>query len=375
MIELKHVRKEYETVTPIEDLSTVIRDGEIVSVIGPSGTGKSTLLRMINMLESPTSGQIFVDGEEITAKGYPLEKLRQKVVMVFQSFNLFNNLTVIENVTVAPIRLKGMDPGKAYDRGMELLKKVGLARNALQYPDELSGGQKQRAAIARTLAMDPEIILFDEPTSALDPTMVGEVEKVIQSLCDKGYTILLVTHDMEFAKKVSTRTLFLCDGGICEDGTPEQIFDHPAKQKTIEFINQSKEFECILTEEDDDSEFPEFYTRLDQFTFSIGLGKKIKERVQALFEEIVFQILIPEFKRLEKEGARSGKYEIKFHVSHSTRGEGTVVRITTEDLHIDVQKNYSIPWKIVEYCAESIESVPGEAGTKTMLIKVKDDES
>ena len=318
MIEFRHIRKEYENITPIEDLSVVIHDGETVSVIGPSGTGKSTFLRMINMLETPTSGQIFVDGEDITAKGYPLEKLRQKAVMVFQNFNLFNNLTVIENVAAAPIKLKGMDPGEAYDKGMEILKKVGLARIALQYPDQLSGGQKQRAAIARTLAMDPEIILFDEPTSALDPTMVGEVEKVIQSLCDKGYTILLVTHDMEFAKKVSTRTLFLCDGGIYEDGTPEQIFHNPRKQKTIEFINQSKEFECILTEEDDDSEFPEFYTKLDQFTFSIGLGKKTKERIQALFEEIVFQILIPEFKRLEKENQRSGKYEIRFHLNRWT---------------------------------------------------------
>lgn len=373
MIEFRNIRKEYQDVTPIENLSAVIRDGEIVSIIGPSGTGKSTLLRMVNMLTEPSSGQIFVDGEEITAKNYPLNKLRQKAVMVFQNFNLFSNLTVIENVTEAPIRLKGIKPSEAYDKGMELLKKVGLAREALKYPDELSSGQKQRVAIARTLAMDPEIILFDEPTSALDPTMVGEVEKAIQGLCGKGYTILLVTHDMKFAEKVSTRIIFLCNGGVCEDGSPEEIFHNPKKQETIEFVKQSKEFNCVVTEEDDDSEFLEFYTQIDRFAFRNGLGQKTKERVITLFEEIVFQILIPENKKRAKEGTGSGKYEIPFHVSYSTRGAGTMVDIETGELDINMERDYPLSYRLIEFCSESFAFEEDGSGKKKIVIKVKEE--
>lgn len=371
MIEFRNISKAYESVTPINNLSVTINDGEVVSLIGPSGTGKSTLLRMVNMLTKPTSGQVFVNGEDITAEGYPLDKLRQKVVMVFQNYNLFNNLTVIENVTEAPIRLKGMKPSEAYDKGMELLKKVGLAKTALKYPDELSGGQKQRVAIARTLAMDPEVILFDEPTSALDPTMVGEVEKVIQSLCGLGYTMLLVTHDMSFAEKVASRVLFLCDGNVYDDGTPEQIFKHPSKQKTIEFINQSKEFNCVLTQDDDDSQFPDFYTQIDRFTFTNGLGSKTKERVKTLFEEIVFQILIPEFKKRKTQGIGNDEYTINFHVSYSTRNERTTIVVNSEALNIDVEKEYPISYKLINFCSKSAELISVENGSKQFVIEVK----
>ena len=369
MIEFKNVSKVYENVTPIDNLSVKINDGDVVSIIGPSGTGKSTFLRMINMLSEPSSGQILINGEDITAKDYPLDKLRQKAVMVFQNYNLFNNLTVIENVTEAPIRLKGIKPSEAYDKGMELLKRVGLARIALKYPDELSGGQKQRVAIARTLAMDPEIILFDEPTSALDPTMVGEVEKVIQSLCGLGYTMLLVTHDMKFAEKVATRVLFLCDGKVYEDGTPEEIFKHPTKQKTIEFINQSKEFDCVLTQDDDDSQFPDFYTQIDLFTFNNGLGSKTKERVKCLFEEIVFQILIPELKKRKTQ--ENSEYKIYFHVSYSTRNECTTVEVNSEALNIDVSNEYPISYKLIDFCSKHIELIPTENGNKKLVIEVK----
>ncbi|MDO4939027.1 MAG: hypothetical protein Q4E54_03600 [Lachnospiraceae bacterium] len=221
--------------------------------------------------------------------------------------------------------------------------------------------------------MDPEIILFDEPTSALDPTMVGEVEKVIQSLCGKGYTILLVTHDMKFAEKVSTRILFLCDGGVYEDGTPDQIFHHPQKQKTIEFINQSKEFECVITEEDGEDSFPEFYTKIDQFTFNNGLDEKIKERVQGLFEEIVFQVLIPEHKKRTRDNGVEDKYEIRFHVSHSTRGEGTIVEIDAEKMDVDIDEEYLIQRRLIEYSASDIRFEDKDNGMGKMTIKVRED--
>ncbi|MBQ9633007.1 MAG: amino acid ABC transporter ATP-binding protein, partial [Lachnospiraceae bacterium] len=180
MIELRHLRKQFDNAIPLKDVSVTINDGDVISIIGPSGTGKSTLIRSINLLEKPTGGQIFLDGEEITAPGYDVGKARRKMGMVFQSFNLFGHLTIIENLMLAPMDLLGKSKQEAYDKGVELLRRVGVAEKALNYPDELSGGQKQRVAIARTLAMDPDIILLDEPTSALDPTMVAEVQAVIR---------------------------------------------------------------------------------------------------------------------------------------------------------------------------------------------------
>ena len=197
MISLRHVRKEYPNVVPLQDISVEIRKGEVISVIGPSGTGKSTLLRCINLLEMPTAGEIVVGGEVITNKKCRINLVRQKMGMVFQSFNLFAHKTIIENIMMGQTDLLGRSRQEAYEKGMELLRTVGLSDKALSYPDELSGGQKQRAAIARTLAMEPEIILFDEPTSALDPTMVGEVLSVIRRLAGQGMTMMIVTHEMK----------------------------------------------------------------------------------------------------------------------------------------------------------------------------------
>ena len=202
LIKISHLRKAYPNVTPLKDVNTTIYKGDVISVIGPSGTGKSTLLRCINMMDPPTSGDIYINDEAITAPNCQLHLLRRKMGMVFQSFNLFNHKTVIENIMMAPMDLLGKSAQEAYDKGMELLRTVGLADKALNFPDELSGGQKQRVAIARTLAMEPEIILFDEPTSALDPTKVGEVLEVIRELAQKGMTMLIVTHEMNFAKDV-----------------------------------------------------------------------------------------------------------------------------------------------------------------------------
>ena len=213
MIELRHLKKIYENAEPLKDVSVTINDGDVIAVIGPSGTGKSTLIRCINLLEKPTGGQIFLNGEEITAKGYDVRKARRKMGMVFQSFNLFGHLTVIENLMVPPMDLLGKSRQEAYEKGVELLRRVGLADKALNYPDELSGGQQQRVAIARTLAMDPEIILLAEPPSALDPTMVSEVQAVIRDLSRSGKTMMIVTHEMNFARAISNRVFYMDEGG------------------------------------------------------------------------------------------------------------------------------------------------------------------
>ena len=237
MISIKHLSKTFTNpdgtqITVLKDVNCEIEKGEVISIIGPSGTGKSTLLRAINMLEPPTSGEIWVDGENIMAKGYHLDKLRQKMGMVFQNFNLFDHLTVLENITYAPTRLLKLPQEEAKKEALELLNKVGLAQKADVYPSSLSGGQKQRVAIARSLAMHPEVILFDEPTSALDPTMVGEVLSVMRQLAKEGLTMLIVTHEMRFARDVSSRIFFMNEGVIYEDGTPQQIFEHPRRSAT-----------------------------------------------------------------------------------------------------------------------------------------------
>ena len=240
MIKIEHLRKEYAGITPLKDINTVINDGDVISVIGPSGTGKSTLLRCINQLEKPTSGKIWVDDVEITDPKCDINKVRQKMGMVFQSFNLYGHKTVIENIMLAPMDLLGKSRQDAYDEGMRLLRTVGLAEKALNYPDELSGGQKQRIAIARTLSMDPDVILLDEPTSALDPTMVGEVETVIQDLSKTGKTMIIVTHELAFARAICNRAFFMDEGEIYEEGPPEQVFDNPQRKKTRRFVRRSK---------------------------------------------------------------------------------------------------------------------------------------
>lgn len=254
MIEIRHLKKEYEDVTPLKDVNLTINNGDVIAVIGPSGTGKSTLLRCINLLEEPTSGEIIVDGEVINARGCDINEVRKKMGMVFQSFNLFGHLTVIENIMNPQITLLGKTRQEAYDKAMDLLHKVGLASKALNYPDDLSGGQQQRIAIARTLAMDPDIILFDEPTSALDPSMIGEVQSVIGMLAKTGRTMVIVTHEMDFAKKISNRVLFMDEGGIYEDGTPKQIFEHPQKPNTQTFINRLSSLNYDIDYEDFDIE-------------------------------------------------------------------------------------------------------------------------
>lgn len=333
MIEVKNLKKEYDGVTPLNDVTVTINDGDVISVIGPSGTGKSTFLRCLNLLEKPTNGQIFLNGEEITAKGTNIKNVRQKMGMVFQSFNLFGHLTVIENLMLAPMDLLKKSKKEAYETAMEYLRRVGLADKVLAYPDELSGGQKQRVAIARTLCMDPEVILLDEPTSALDPTMVSEVQAVIRDLSKSGKTMIIVTHEMNFAKAISNRVFYMDEGGIYEDGTPEEIFDNPQKELTRRFIKKLKVFEEKI--ESKDYDFIEFGAQLDQYFLQNDVSREDSYRIRLVIEEIVQQILLP---KLENPHIRvKAEYSMEDQsckVSISYPGDSFDIRETDNELSL-----------------------------------------
>ncbi|WP_035052637.1 amino acid ABC transporter ATP-binding protein [Carnobacterium pleistocenium] len=237
MIKINHLKKAFGDNEVLTDINQEIKKGEVVVIIGPSGSGKSTLLRCLNLLEIPTSGEITFDGTALTGLNESkMNQLREKMGMVFQSFNLFPHMTVLENLKVAPIKVKGLTPEDAHTTAIKLLEQVGLSDKAEAYPASLSGGQQQRVAIARALAMNPDVMLFDEPTSALDPEMVGEVLKVMQELADSGMTMVVVTHEMGFAKEVADRVLFMDDGYIVEEGKPEELFSNPQHERTQNFL-------------------------------------------------------------------------------------------------------------------------------------------
>ena len=238
LFEIKDLQKKFGSLTVFDGLNETIYKGDVVVIIGPSGGGKSTFIRCLNLLEQPTAGKIYFEGEDITAKGFDVNRHRQKVGMVFQQFNLFNNLTVLENITISLTKVKKQSEEESEEKALKLLKRVGLEDKANAYPSQLSGGQKQRIAIVRALAMEPDVLLFDEPTSALDPEMVGEVLQVISDLARDGITMVVVTHEMGFARKVGTRVLFMDGGQIAEQGTPEEIFEHPQNARTKEFLSK-----------------------------------------------------------------------------------------------------------------------------------------
>ena len=344
MIRIEHLKKVYPNITPLRDVNVTINKGDVISIIGPSGTGKSTLIRCINMLEKPTDGKIFVDGECITDKKCDINKIRRKMGMVFQAFNLFGHMTVIENVMAAPMDLLKKTKQEAYDKGMELLGMVGLADKALSYPDELSGGQKQRVAIARALAMEPEIILLDEPTSALDPTMVGEVQGVIKDLAGKGLTLMIVTHEMRFAREIANRVFYMDDGGVYEDGTPEEIFDNPKKERTIRFIRHLKVLEKTITSKNFD--FLGFNTELEEFGRKNQISQKSIYRSQVAFEELCMQIILP---KLED--------NFKFYVAieYSADDENVNMQIKyTGEIFNPLESDNELSLKLLEGITESI---------------------
>lgn len=238
MINVRNLYKSFGKNEVLKDINETIKKGEVVVIIGPSGSGKSTFLRCLNLLEEPTSGVINFEGEDITDKNVDINKIREKMGMVFQQFNLFPHKTVMENLTIGPTKIKNISNGDAVKKGSELLEKVGLLDKKNIYPNSLSGGQKQRIAIARALAMEPDVMLFDEPTSALDPEMVGEVLNVMKNLAKEGMTMVVVTHEMGFAKEVGDRILFMDEGRIIEEGTPEEIFQNPKNSRTKDFLSK-----------------------------------------------------------------------------------------------------------------------------------------
>ena len=362
MIRIEHLKKEYPNVTPLQDVNAEIHDGDVIAVIGPSGTGKSTLLRCINLLEKPTTGRIWIGEDEITDRRCKLSRIRQKLGMVFQSFNLFGNMTVIENIMFSPVDLKKMSRQEAYDKGIALLRSVGLAEKALSYPDELSGGQKQRVAIARALAMDPEIILFDEPTSALDPTMVDEVQAVIRELSKSGKTMVIVTHEMRFARAISNRVFYMDEGGIYEDGTPEQIFDHPKRERTRRFVKKLKVLELVIDSPDFD--FIGAGSDIDRYCLQNEIFDRQRNRIRLVIEELVQQILLP----------RMPELRIRIVIEHAAQESGATVTITYSGEAFDPRSSDNeLSLKVMESAAEEIAYSfdPAAAEGNTVRIRIR----
>lgn len=283
MITIEHLSKSFNGIPVLKDISETIVPGEVVSVLGPSGTGKSTLLRCLNLLERPDGGRILIDGEDLLAPNADVPRIRRKMGMVFQSFNLFPHLSALENVTVGPIKILKESRHVAVERGRELLHRVGLAEKESHLPAELSGGQQQRVAIARCLSMNPKIILFDEPTSALDPTMISEVLAVIRRLAKDGMTMMIVTHELTFARDVSSRVFYMDDGLIYESGPPEVVMDAPRKDKTRAFINRLRNFVYAINSPDYD-----FYAMNGEITMFCEkhlFGKKMTQHTLLAVEE------------------------------------------------------------------------------------------
>lgn len=306
MIRIEHLSKSFGDLVVLRDVNAEIKRGEVVSIIGPSGSGKSTFLRCLNLLDRPTSGSIFIDGTEVLHGKTDISAIRQKMNMVFQSFNLFAHLSVLDNLTIAPIKLRGLSRDDAERKALDLLRLVGLAEKVSSFPDELSGGQKQRVAIARCLAMEPEIVLFDEPTSALDPTMVSEVLAVIRRLARDGMTMAIVTHEMDFARDVSSRVFYMDESTIYESGTPTQIFESPTRERTRAFIHRIRSFERQITSADFD--LFALMAEIEHFGERQFLSRDERDNVVLLAEELIL---------LHQRYSRDGVLDLR--ISHSEK--------------------------------------------------------
>ena len=355
MIRISHLRKEYGDLVPLKDINLQINDGDIVTFIGPSGTGKSTLLRCINRLETPTSGEIYIDDENTSVPGYDLNKMRMKIGMVFQSFNLYEHLTVLENVMFAQIKLLKKSRQEAYEKAVELLDKVGMSEHLFHYNNQLSGGQRQRVAIARTLAMEPKILLLDEPTSALDPLMVDEVKSVIFSLKKLGIIMLIVTHDIDFAKKISSRIVFLSDGEVYDDGTPEQIIVNPQKELTRKFIQRITTKEIIVPFGKYD--YSKTVSEILAYCSSKNLERKKIYRVQSVFEELCENIL---HDRLSE----NGQICVLLEYSENTENITMKIKHTVDDFYLNGSDN-DIAMELIRHNTLSID----ETEKNSILLK------
>lgn len=289
VIEVHGLKKSFGKLEVLRGIDLIVEAGERIAIIGGSGCGKSIFLRCLELLETPDAGKIFIDGQEITAPNVNIDLIRRSMGMVWQKFNLFTHMNVIENLTVAPIKLLGMSKDDAREKAMNLLAQVGLTSKADAYPEFLSGGQQQRIAICRSLMMNPKVILFDEPTSALDPTMVGEVLAVIRMLAKQELTMLIVTHEMNFAREVATKVLFFADGVIYEQGTPAEIFDAPKRSKTVAFIHKQKYFSYEISERAFD--LMELQGGIQMFAEKYGLSSRRTNRLQLCCEELIYEML------------------------------------------------------------------------------------
>lgn len=331
MIRVEHLSKKFGPLTVLKDVNAEIKKGEVISIIGPSGTGKSTFLRCLNLLEMPSGGRIIIGDTDILKPHANVPKLRQKMGMVFQSFNLFAHLTVRENLTIGPIKLLGKSKEQAGKQGIELLKMVGLAEKAESFPDELSGGQKQRVAIARCLAMEPEIILFDEPTSALDPTMVSEVLAVIRRLAKEGMTMAIVTHEMDFARDVSNRVFYMDEGIIYEESTPQQIFDHPQKEKTRVFINRIRSFSYHIGTPDYD--LYAMNGEIENFCEKHVISKETRNKVLLLVEEIL---------QVFSEKTGTAAFDIDLTISYSEKRNSLELVVESTGVYLNPFKEHDL---------------------------------
>ena len=355
VIKVSHLRKTYENnLQVLKDVNAEIRKGEVISVIGPSGTGKSTFLRCLNLLEKPDGGSVIIDGVDILAPGANVPALREKMGMVFQSFNLFNGKSILENIIYAPMKLRHKTREEAEEKAMELLELVGLAEKANVYPQQLSGGQKQRVAIARALAMEPEIILFDEPTSALDPTMVSEVLGVMRTLARQGLTMVVVTHEMRFAREVSSRVFYMDGGYIYEEGTPEQIFENPQRPNTRKFINRIREYSYDINSPKYD--FYEMMAGVKAFCVKYNMSTATIDHISHLVEESLIVI-----------GAKAG---MKVKVSYSEKNQEKEVRIYTPDVMaadiLDDQDNM-VSGAIIRGVSKSVSVEDSEEGGSSLV--------
>ena len=342
LIEIKNLRKEYPNSIPLENVSVNIEAGEVVGIIGPSGTGKSTFLRCINRLETPTSGEIWIDGVNVCDPKTDLAAVRSKMGMVFQSFNLFPHKMAVENIMMPQQQLLGVSAKDAYEEALIQLRKVGLESKARRYPDELSGGQKQRVAIARALAMHPKIILFDEPTSALDPSMVSEVLNVMSDLAKTGLTMLIVTHEMRLARDLPTRIFFMDQGGIYEDGTPDQIFSNPQKERTRNFIYRIRSWEYSVSAWAD---IYEMMGSLEDFCRRQFMGSKASTRCQLAVEELTASVLLPALQNnhtvtvdLRLNAGEEGK-EMRLEVDHHLLPDENLFSNSDDDISLSILRS------------------------------------
>ncbi len=358
MISVRNLAKHYGELKVLKDVNIDISKGEVISVVGPSGTGKSTFLRCLNLLEIPTGGQIFIDDVPLLDKTTNVPKIRRKMGMVFQNFNLYSHLSVLDNLTIGPVKLLGSRKPEAEQKAYKLLKLVGLAEKADSFPNELSGGQKQRVAIARCLAMEPEIMLFDEPTSALDPTMVSEVLSVIRRLSKEGMTMVIVTHEMEFARNISNRVLYMDEGVIYEEGSPEQIFENPQREKTKAFIQRIRSMNYHISSPDYD--LYALQAEMELFCEKHMLPRKVSAYAIHITEEIL--ILQSDFSDINlglSYSEKDGSLELE------CKSAGKQLNPLTDEAMAD-----DIGLKLIKARSKSIDYSYAN-GVNTLLIKFK----